>query len=363
MKSLTEITMLFGALAILAGCAAQAEKYEVVAELPSSVPPGNIAVSRDGRIFLSVHDFFPSDQRLVELLSDGSTRAFPTPDWATAPTAENAPGLQSVLGLNTDGQGTLWVLDNAGPAHAGRLVAFDLATNSLKRVIYLAPPVARDSSFLNDLAIDTQRNAIYISDTGAGKTAALIVVDLESGMARRVLEGSRYTIAEDFDMVIDGQVVTLGGGAARIGVNPITIDNEFEWVYFSPMTGRSMYRIPAAALSDPTLSAAALESRVERYGDKPVSDGSVVDSAGNVYITSIADASIGVVAPGRNYQTLFADASLAWPDGFSAGADGYIYATINELHRSPALNNGVNAATGQFKVIRFKPLAPIAVGR
>ena len=273
------------------------------------------------------------------------------------------PGIQSALGLNTDGHGRLWVLDNGGKSHPGRLLAFDLDRNTLDRVIYLAPPVTRETSFLNDIAIDTKHNAIYISDTGAGQSSALIVVDLDTGMARRVLEGSQFTVAENIDMIIDQNLVTLGGQPARIGVNPITIDHRFEWVYFAPMTGLSMYRVPTRSLLDASLSAEALLNDVERYGEKPLSDGIVVDNVGNVYITAIADAAIGVVTPNGEYQRLFSDQSLAWPDGFAASADGYIYATINELHRSPVLNSGNNGATGGFKVIRFKPLAEVAVGR
>ena len=338
-------------------------EYEVVAKLPQDIPPGNIAVSQDGRIFLSVHDFFPSDLRLVELHQDGSVTPFPNKKWATSPIGENAPGIQSVLGLNTDGKGKLWVLDNAGKFHTGRLLAFDLANNTLDRVIYLAPPVTRKTSFLNDIAIDTRHNAIYIADTGAGQSSALIVVDLNTGMARRVLEGSRFTVAEDVDMVIDEKVVTLGGKPARIGVNPITIGHQFEWVYFAPMTGLNLYRVPTQALLNASLSATALLSEVERYGDKPISDGIVVDNGGNVYITAIGDATVGVVKPDGKYQRLFGDKSLAWPDGFATGPDGYIYATINELHRSPVLNGGENVATGEFKIIRFKPLADVTVGR
>lgn len=351
------------ALFIGAAATAQAASYEVVTKLPTDVPPGNIAISKEGRMFLSVHDFYPSRLRLVELFKDGSSKPFPSEEWAVAPVAENAPGLQSVLGLNTDGQGTLWVLDNAGEAHAGRLVAFDLAENKVKQVIYLANHVVRDSSFLNDIAIDTKHNAIYISDTGSGDSAALIVVDLNTGIAKRVLEGSQYTIAENIDMVIEDKVLTQGGQSIRFGVNPITIDNDFEWVYFAPMTGHSMYRVPTSALLDNSLNNEQIAKTVEKYGQKPISDGSMIDSDNNVYVTGIADGSIGVVQANGEYKTLLKDEKLAWPDGFAAGADGYIYATINELHRSPVLNNGKNDAKGEFKIIRFKPLADVKVGR
>ena len=47
-----------------------------------------------------------------------------------------------------------------------------------------------------------------------------------------------------------------------------------------------------------------LESHDVRYGSKPISDGITVDNAGNVYVTSITDNSIGVVKPDGKYSTL-----------------------------------------------------------
>ncbi len=60
---------------------------------------------------------------------------------------------------------------------------------------------------------------------------------------------------------------------------------------------------------------------------------------------------------------LFHRDDLSWPDGFAVGTDGMIYTTVNELHRSPVLNDGVDATRGEFAIVRFKPLAPAFQGR
>jgi hypothetical protein len=52
-----------------------------------------------------------------------------------------------------------------------------------------------------------------------------------------------------------------------------------------------------------------------------------------------------------------------WPDGFSYGADDKIYFTVNELHRSPPLNDGKDGSQGQFSVLSFEPLVKGKVGR
>ncbi|MDJ0837309.1 MAG: L-dopachrome tautomerase-related protein [Acidobacteriota bacterium] len=354
-------TILIGIVSVVPGVLAG--ELETYAAFSKKVPPGNLAITAEGRIFMSVHGFYGQPVRVVEVFDNGSTRPYPNPEWATAPGDAKTVGLNGVLGLNADGNGILWLLDTHAPNRSGRLIGWNTKTEKLERIIYLAPPVTRETSFLNDLAIDTRHNAVYISDSGAGKSAALIVVDLATGQARRVLEGSPFTVAEDLDMVIDGATVTLGGNPARIGVNPITVDHTFEWVYFAPMTGTSLYRIKTADLLDPALTEKDLRSRVKRYGDKPVSDGITIDRGGNVYITSITNDSIGVTRPDGTYQTLFQRDDLSWPDGFAVGPDDYVYVTINELHRSPVLNQGGDASKGEFKIIRFKALTRASVGR
>lgn len=357
--------LLFGLLLFSAGSAnpiPATGAIEVVHTFGPETPPGNIAIGPDGRIFMSVHGFYERSVRVVEVLKDGSVVPYPTAQWASTP-EKNGVGLNGVLGMRVDRQGILWMLDGAGKDRAGRVIGWDTKTETLHRVIYLAAPVINEDAFLNDLAIDRDREAIYITDTASPETSALIVIDLKTGKARRVLAGSRFTRPEDIDINIDGETVFLRGEPARIGANPITIDPTNTWVYFAPMSGTSMYRVRTTDLLDESLSDRELATRVERYGDKPISDGSTVDSAGNVYITSITDDSIGVVRPDGSYETLYQRDDLSWPDGFAYGPDDKIYATVNELHRSPALNGGENKARGEFKIVRFAPLALGTSGR
>ncbi|MEO1065830.1 MAG: L-dopachrome tautomerase-related protein [Pseudomonadota bacterium] len=340
-----------------------AADLEVYATFDKSTPPGNIAIGPDGRIFMSLHEFYGKATRIVEVMPDGATKPYPTEAWASAPDGDG-PGLKGVLGLRADRAGVLWMLDGQGEGQTGRLVGWDTRKEVLHRIIYLGEPVARPSSFLNDLAVDLEHNAIYISDTGDGQNSALIVVDLDTGQARRVLEGSKFTVPEDIDMVIDGRMITLGGNPAKIGVNPITVDPTNEWVYFAPMSGTSMYRVKTTDLLDLSLSASALEAKVERYGDKPISDGSTVDAAGHVYITAMTDNAIGVTKPDGSYEELFqSDETLPWPDGFAIGPDGFVYATVNELHRSPVLNDGEDGSKGAYAIVRFKALGAAVSGR
>ena len=340
-----------------------ADGIETVARLGADTPPGNIAVGPDGRIFLSVHRFYGQDLRLVELLPDGSTRPYPNNLWANAPRNEGAPGLHGVLGLNVDRHGVLWMLDGQGEGHAGRLIGWDTKAEKLRRVVYLAAPVTRAQSFLNDLAVDRQNDAVYIADMASAGKAAIIVVDLKNGQARRVLEGSRFTLSEDIDAVIDGVLMKIAGKPARAGINPITVDPDNKWVYFGAMSGTSLYRVRTKDLLNARLDAATLEKRIERYGDKPISDGITIDGGGNVYVASITDDSIGVTGPDGRYKTLYRRDDISWPDGLAYGPDHKIYVTVNELHRAPLMNDGKNISKGEFKVMRFDALRKGRPGR
>lgn len=350
------------AMALMAG-AAFAQGLETYLEFPKDTPPGNLAIAPDGRMFMSVHEFYGPELRVVEVMPDGTTVPYPTDTWARAP-EEDGDGLRGVLGLRADREGILWMLDGQGEGQTGRVVGWNTNTEKLHAVYYVGQPAARATSFLNDLAVDREHGAIYISDTGDGANSAIIVIDMETGRARRVLEGSAFTVPEDIPMVIDGREIMLGGNPAKIGINPITIDPTNTWVYFAPMTAASMYRVRTTDLLDESLTDTELAAKVERYGDKVISDGSTVDADGNVYITAMTDNAIGVTRPDGTYDVLFqSDEDLPWPDGFSMGVDGFVYATINELHRSPVLNGGEDASLGTYRIVRFPALGTAISGR
>jgi sugar lactone lactonase YvrE len=103
---------------------------------------------------------------------------------------------------------------------------------------------------------------------------------------------------------------------------------------------------------------------VERYGTKAPSDGVSIDSEGNIYVTDIVMKAIGVTTPEGDYRVLIQDDEyLAWPDGISAGPDGWMYATVNKLNRSAALNGGENVSKPPYYLVRFRPQGRAVVGR
>ncbi|MEM8838343.1 MAG: L-dopachrome tautomerase-related protein [Pseudomonadota bacterium] len=343
---------------------------EIIAELAEG--PGNIAVGPGGRVFLTMHQAFGPSLKLVELLRDGSTRPYPDSEWAYAPDADGV-GLHAPLGLQVDQSGVLWVIDNAAgvslDAGVPKVFAWDTREEALHRVISIPAPYSTPNSFINDLAVDRANNALYLADVRGTDGPALVVIDLETGeMRRRMVNDASFQLEDDAPIVInDLETRNVGSDGKpvrhRSGLNPITLDPNAEWVYYGAMHGTSIYRIRSADLRDFSLTDTELATRVERYGDKPVSDGITIDAAGNVYITDLNGKAIGITKPDGTYETLVTDELMIWPDSVSAGPNGHIWVAINQLNLSAPLNGGTNISVPPFYVARVPAVAPLIVGR
>ena len=301
---------------------------------------------------------------------DGALKPFPDASWHD-PAGAPESTLFAVLGIQIDAQGILWMLDNAvGFEAPPKLVGWNIASDSLHQVVELGAPVSAPNSFLNDLAVDSATGTVFIADTAFGPNTALIVVDLASGKARRVLEGHASTVPEDIDLVIEGKPV-MGlqpdGSTVkpRVGVDSIALDADNSWLYFGALSATTLYRVSTDVLRDPSLDDGALGAAVERFSDKPLSDGISVDADGNVYISDLGHSAIGVIdAQSRAYSILHCDPHLLpWPDGMSYGPDGRLYITTNQLHRLPLLNAGKNEVEPPFLIHSIVPLANGTVGR
>ena len=191
------------------------------------------------------------------------------------------------------------MLDNGTRGEAtAKIVAWDTDEDELHRVFYLPHPVTLSSSFLNDLTLHPEEPYLYISDPAAGSDAAIIVVELETGRARRVLEGLHGVVPEQIKLEMDGRAMQVrrpDGSSAepQIGANPIAVDRRGDWLYFGPMKGRTLYRIRTDYLHDSSLSVQELASRVEGYAEKPICDGISIDSKGNIYVSDVQNNAIG----------------------------------------------------------------------
>jgi hypothetical protein len=342
--------------------------FEIIAEFDQT--PGNVTVSPHGRVFVSMHPFANPDVRVMEVLRDGTRRPYPNTQWA-GPPDDSGVGIASIIGIRADPRGILWMVDAGDESNVPKVIGWDLRTEQLHRVFHLPPPISRPGSFIQDLAIDLTHEQLYLADCYRGDGAdghgpAIIVLSLETGQARRVLEGHESFAAEDASLTIDNQPVRMkrpDGSIIepRVPLNPIVIDSANQWVYYGAMHGSSVYRMRALVLAH--FSDDRIADTIQRVGDKPMSDGFGIDSAGNIYSGDLPGNGVGVTRPDGTYELLFSDPALSWVDAFAPHPDGSMLAVVNQLHRHAVLNAGEDATGPPFLLIKFQPLAPTVVGK
>jgi sugar lactone lactonase YvrE len=338
-----------------------------VAKLTHS--PGGMTITPRGSIILSLHQYQNTLDRVVEITTSGDVMSFPNRDISQG--KKGAPFfLDAVLGLQCDKRGIVWMLDNGRRGESiPKIVGWDTEDNKLAKIIYIPSPATTDSSFLNDLAVDPEEPYIYITDPASGKDAALIIVNIETGLSRRVLEGHYTVIPEKLDITVDetSLVVKRPDGSfikPQYGVGPIAIDRKGQWVYYGPSAGKTLYRIRTDYLRDLTLTENELNSRFQAYAPRPPCDGISIDSKDNIYISDVTKKAIGIIKSStKKYEVYESDDRFLWPDGLCFGNDGKLYFYASQLHLTAPYNEGKNLTESPFHIYKLKALASGTVGK
>ncbi len=379
MPVLTALTLLVALPAQAKLMPAPEPELEVIAELDQR--PGNVAVSMEGRVFITMHPFDKPRCQVMEVLGDKTVVPYPSEEVSCGTLKEstkNAKGVENriygAIGLRTTLHSTLIVLDMGTKTVAPRLVSISIGQNAIDNAVTLPATVVTDQSFLQDFAYDWYTNNVYVADmgqadlTGTPKPAIIMVSSGPTLPSRRVLESDPSVMPPATPMQAGGKDVTVLKDGKPVpvmaGLNPITIDPQNGWLYYAPMAAGKISRIPLDKIGDTTIKPEEMGKYVEPYADKPASDGMTIDAQGNIYLTSVNTGEIGIIDyKTRQYRTYLKDARLIWPDGFAFGPDGMLYVTINQLHKAAALNLGKEEGVKPYLVARFKPVVMGTIGR
>lgn len=153
---------------------------ETLVELP--LPPGNVAMSPDGRVFFDLHPQARpqrfSDATVFELV-DGRPQPYPSQAFQ--------PRYRGPLGMTVDRQHRLWLVEPQGvERYPTRLLGFDLTTDQL---VYEQEFTPRQTRVAQDLRVSPDGSTVYLADTGVFSvvTPRLLVLDLERRHLRTVL--------------------------------------------------------------------------------------------------------------------------------------------------------------------------------
>ena len=322
-------------------------KLEKVASFDHQVT--GVAVSEDGRVFVNFPRWFEdSPVSLAELTKDGKLHPYPDAEWNSYRNAEpKAPGdhFVCVQAETADGRGHLWVVDPAAPATGfivpggPKLVEIDLKSDKVVRTYAFGGDVAPQGSYLNDVRLSPDGRTAYMTDSGA--QGALVVLDTESGKARRLLDGDGPTqVDKSVKVTIGGKAIrTADGRGVEFAADSISLDPKGEYLYFQPVTAKTLYRIPTAALTDASLAPAQVTAKVEIVSASEPNDGLWQDKTGRLYFSAVQKDAVETQEPGATgRRTLVQDPRLVWPDTFAQGPDGALYVTNSAIHNSPRYN-------------------------
>ncbi|MCJ2018736.1 major royal jelly family protein [Methylobacterium sp. E-065] len=316
-----------------------------------------ITVSKGGRLFVNFPRWSEDAPVSVAELKDGKSVPFPDAEWngwrnAKSDTVDPKTHFVCVQSVVADQQDRLWVVDAAAPAMAHvikdgpKLVGIDLKTNQVVKTIPFDASTVLQASYINDVRIAPDGKTAYLTDSGA--EGALIVVDLDSGSAKRVLSGHASTMPDKSVTVqYDGKPLRRPDGrGVNFSADGIALSPDGKTLYWQAIKGKTLYSLPTDALTGwatasfvpEMLSDRTLSGKIVTVGENGPADGLLIARKdGRMYVTSPQDNAVKVrdlSQNGSSLTTLVQDARLRWPDTFSEGPDGTIYVTTSHIQDS-----------------------------
>lgn len=319
-----------------------------------------VTVSKSGRLFVSYPRWSDTYRNAVaEVMKDGSSKPFPDQEWnlwdlKPESASKHFVCVQSIV---VDSADTLWVVDPAAPLLAtvvpggAKLVAVDLKTNKVRRVITFGADVVKSESYLNDVRFDLPRHTAYMTDSGPG---GIVIVDLNTGKAHRALDGvSAVKFEKDVQIVIDGKPVQgPDGKPPAFNSDGIALSPDGEYLYFQAVTAKTLYRVKTSVLRDhPSQAGSAVEKVAQTF---PV-DGLWMDQKGRLYLSDLTHDAVSRLTTGGQIERVAQDKRLQWPDTFSEGPDGAIYITASHINDSPKFNHGLSVRKLPYSVFKLNP--------
>lgn len=341
---------------------------EIVAQFDGPGPSG-IVVLPDGRTFVGFprHAVDHKGATLGELVN-GAVVPYPS-EALSLPAASPADCLVSVHGMTMDAKGRLWLIDDGKRAGlplqpgAAKIVCIDPATNRIAHKIILKAPVLLSDSHMNDLRVSLSHGAqgtVFVTDSSFGTSPGLVVVDVATQTARRVLTTHPAILpVEGFMAMVEGEprrYIPHHPQMVSGGVDGIALLKDESRVYFAALTSRRLYSLPTALLADPSSDDSVLASAIQDHGEKGTADGLDFDAHDRLYTTNYEHDCILRRDPDGGFHVVLRDPRALSPDGIFVTAD-HVYCTFGQWNRLASFNDGKDRRVPPYLLIRF-PIEP-----
>ncbi|TFK90328.1 hypothetical protein K466DRAFT_644489 [Polyporus arcularius HHB13444] len=359
--------------------------------------PTGVAVSSDGSVFTC----FPRGNEtftLAKLNSSTTEAPFPSEDANTPPSFANKSNptfsiatdkLIFVQSVVVDGRDRVWALDTGRPRINGtmllaatpggpKLVGYELNGTTFATITFPDSVVAADSS-LNDVRFDLRGDGFaYISDSSMQRPG-IVVVNLKTGESWRHLDGHPSVSPQAGFIPFHNGIPTYLHPPTppnaitffnRFAVDAIALSDDGEFLYYAPLAGRQLWRVPTSVLkvqpSSTNPGAAVLaQQAVQSMGDTGShADGLETDDQGFIYLSAPEHNAINRFNPKTGMIEPFVrDPAIQWPDTLSVvslqSGGNFLYFTANQLWLSPDYQNGTDLRTKPYAMFRV----PIEGGR
>ncbi len=250
--------------------------------------------------------------------------------------------------------GGLWVVDRGAPGigkpldpSGPKLMKIDIGTGKVVRTYELAS-VTRPWSFVDDVRF--HGSLAYLTDAGS---PGLIVLDLNSGLGRRVLDGHPSTVAQT-PLVAEGKVLRdPGGKPVNVHADQLEVSPHGEWLYYQACSG-GLWRLETKFLDDREVTDAQLNSHAKFFADTPSTGGTAIAANGTIYLSDVDKSRILTISPEGKVATLIDDPRLIWVDAMWIDDAGYLLMPAAELNRTAGLNGGSDTVQQPITLYRIQ---------
>ena len=215
--------------------------------IATDIPVNGVSTTPEGRTFLLYARVDGSTGPTVVESIGNTTVPYPNLEWNSY-NASKDPSTHFVRinsqRIGFDGQ--LWIVDVGSPSfgepvilpEGPKLISISLTTNEVSR-IYPMGNVTLTRSLLDDVRFNPESGKAYFTDAGV---PALIILDLTSGEARRVLENDISTRG-NMHVSAEGKLLRgTDGGFQYIYADQLEVSPDATWLYYQSCDG-GMYRI------------------------------------------------------------------------------------------------------------------------